>query len=161
MTTAELAGLECKCTSRVLTRRTFRNGTHHYCYQCISCGANSNSIKRDVADKLIASGENCEPYDEGRAEAYHAMLRKMNSLNRIDKKERRQAEYLEYLQSPEWKARRGKVIERAGALCEGCRENQAVIVHHLDYSHCGNELLYQLVALCKDCHDRAHGVVNE
>lgn len=27
-----------------------------------------------------------------------------------------------------------------------------------DHEHVGNELLFELVALCRGCHDRCHGV---
>jgi 5-methylcytosine-specific restriction endonuclease McrA len=64
--------------------------------------------------------------------------------------------YSDYLQSPEWAARRHKVLTRANWLCEGCRENQAVHVHHTTYTHAGNELLFELVALCQGCHQIAH-----
>jgi len=66
------------------------------------------------------------------------------------------AGYTEYLQSPAWARRRRAVLTRAGGLCEGCRENPAVHVHHTTYAHAGNELLFELVALCRDCHQIAH-----
>jgi 5-methylcytosine-specific restriction endonuclease McrA len=49
------------------------------------------------------------------------------------------------------------VIERADGLCEGCRSAEAVHVHHLTYKHCGNEFLWELVAICRECHERVHG----
>jgi hypothetical protein len=64
--------------------------------------------------------------------------------------------YEQHLQSPEWKAMRAKVMERAGGVCEGCRERSAVHVHHLTYAHAGKELAFELVALCDGCHAKAH-----
>lgn len=68
--------------------------------------------------------------------------------------------YREHLASPAWRAKRQKVLERAAGLCEGCRQalptGSAVHVHHLTYEHLGDELLYELVALCVPCHQKAH-----
>jgi hypothetical protein len=66
------------------------------------------------------------------------------------------ARYNEYLQTPEWRAKSAAVIDREKGLCEGCRKARAVHVHHLTYSHVGRELLFQLVAVCLECHEHAH-----
>jgi hypothetical protein len=58
-----------------------------------------------------------------------------------------------YLQSPEWLWRRDAVLKRARYVCEGCGKNRAVQVHHLTYKHVGHEMLWELVAVCKECHD--------
>lgn len=64
--------------------------------------------------------------------------------------------YNGYLISDEWKARRALVMKRAEGWCEGCREQSATMVHHLSYAHVGDEFLWELVAICSGCHDRAH-----
>lgn len=66
------------------------------------------------------------------------------------------ANHAAYLQSPEWRARRQRVMERAAGLCEGCRSRKATQVHHLTYKHWARELLFELVALCDDCHAICH-----
>ena len=60
-----------------------------------------------------------------------------------------------YLASEGWFRRRDAVIAREHGVCEGCG-GKATEVHHLTYSDLGNEFLFQLVALCKDCHARWH-----
>lgn len=69
----------------------------------------------------------------------------------------RQEAYRAYLESTEWQERRQKVLQRERFVCQGCRKERATEVHHLDYRHVGHELLFGLVALCDDCHRRAHG----
>lgn len=64
--------------------------------------------------------------------------------------------YSKYLQTDAWARRRRLVLSRSGGLCEGCREDTAVIAHHITYAHVGNELLFELVALCRPCHQMAH-----
>jgi hypothetical protein len=61
-------------------------------------------------------------------------------------------DYHRYLASAEWKSRRERVMERAGGLCEACRVQPATEVHHLTYAHIGNEALFELVAICRPCH---------
>lgn len=65
--------------------------------------------------------------------------------------------YAEYLKSAEWADRRDRVMARAGGVCEGCRERAATEVHHLTYEHITREFLFELVAICGECHARYHG----
>lgn len=62
-----------------------------------------------------------------------------------------------YLQSSEWTVARTNVLRRANGKCEGCGKNPAQQVHHLTYSHVGREFLWELVAICRECHLRLHG----
>jgi 5-methylcytosine-specific restriction endonuclease McrA len=65
------------------------------------------------------------------------------------------AEYTEYLFSPEWKAKRAQVMQRAGYLCERC-DRPAQQVHHLTYERVYRERLTDLQAVCASCHRRLH-----
>lgn len=66
-------------------------------------------------------------------------------------------QYADYLRSEEWARRREKVMQRAGCVCEGCCTQPATEVHHLTYAHITHEFLFELVAMCGDCHARWHG----
>ena len=70
--------------------------------------------------------------------------------------ERWQAWYQEYLGTTAWHNRRSLVLRRANGICEGCMEAHATEVHHLTYAHAGNEFLWELKAVCRDCHERFH-----
>jgi hypothetical protein len=65
--------------------------------------------------------------------------------------------YNEYLQSPEWWKLHTLVMERDGHLCQGCRKRPATQAHHLSYKHVGKEFLFELIAVCDECHNRFHG----
>lgn len=65
-------------------------------------------------------------------------------------------EYDIYLKTPGWRARRAKVMKRANGICEGCLERQATQVHHLTYGHVFEEFMFELVAVCDECHARVH-----
>src|SRR4051812_46653240 len=58
-------------------------------------------------------------------------------------------EYANYLDSPEWKAKREAVKRRCNNICERCRKYLVDEVHHLTYERLFNELLEDLQGLCK------------
>ena len=61
-------------------------------------------------------------------------------------------EYLEYLNSKEWRSKRLKVLERDKYVCQSCLSAEAKEVHHITYKHLKNEPLFELVSVCKPCH---------
>jgi len=65
--------------------------------------------------------------------------------------------YDTYLATSEWASVRERVLARAGGLCEGCRLQPASIAHHLTYCRMGSEMIFDLVAVCRQCHDAIHG----
>lgn len=65
-------------------------------------------------------------------------------------------DYRQYLQSPEWRAVRRRVMGRARGWCERCRKAKALQVHHLTYARLGHERLTDLQAVCQSCHQAAH-----
>ena len=69
--------------------------------------------------------------------------------------------FTEYQKTPEWGARRRNVLLRAGYRCELCYASGRLQVHHRTYDRYGNELLSDLIALCRSCHQRFHGVLPE
>ena len=64
--------------------------------------------------------------------------------------------YAAYLRSDAWKERARRVMLRAGGMCEACLAAPAQHVHHLTYEHVGNELMWELRAVCAGCHERIH-----
>lgn len=67
-------------------------------------------------------------------------------------------EYERYINGPVWAARRKRVLERDQYLCQACLDCKATQVHHLTYGHFGDELMFELIAICKRCHDRIHAI---
>jgi hypothetical protein len=65
-------------------------------------------------------------------------------------------EYNAYLLTPEWRSKRAKVIKRANGMCEGCAERPCTQVHHLTYERVFHEMLFDLRAVCDECHDQIH-----
>lgn len=82
-----------------------------------------------------------------REEIWHCLLKSLDPNNDL-------GTYEEYKQSPAWHQKRELVRERDKSLCV-CGA-QATEVHHKTYKNIGKELLSDLVALCKECHEREH-----
>lgn len=69
------------------------------------------------------------------------------------------AEYQEYLKSDQWLALRRRVIERDGRKCTRCPSRERLQAHHLFYRDRWEDAeLSDLVTLCRDCHEREHGL---
>ncbi len=68
---------------------------------------------------------------------------------------RKQA-YHDYLQGPEWRAKREWALERAERRCQVCNNAERLHVHHRTYENLGAELPGDLVVLCRPCHELYH-----
>jgi len=75
--------------------------------------------------------------------------------------ELRKMPFQEYRLTPEWRARRNRVLLRAGNRCELCYASGLIDVHHRTYDRYGDELHNDLIALCRPCHQRQHGILPE
>lgn len=64
--------------------------------------------------------------------------------------------YKFYLLTKEWKRIRKRVIKRAKGICETCKIEKIVDVHHLSYKNLGKEKLCDLRGLCRECHSIMH-----
>lgn len=61
--------------------------------------------------------------------------------------------YRRYLKSERWARKRQEVFAYYGKRCYACRKASGTIqVHHLTYTHFGNERIFELRPLCVDCH---------
>lgn len=142
---------ECQHERQQLRRRVVGSGAVQYVQQCQNCGkATSQPIAHArVKGSPAAFDENLELiYSKLREAAYKA--------KREAEKAEFDSEYGAYLRSPEWANKRRLVMKRCGGICEGCMENPATQVHHLTYDHVGNELLFELVGICRECHEKVH-----
>lgn len=64
--------------------------------------------------------------------------------------------YNRYLRSPKWRKLRRRVLERCHYRCERCRKAKATEVHHKTYARMGDELLSDLMGVCRKCHRAIH-----
>lgn len=89
--------------------------------------------------------------------ALYALLYDRHEIQRMLSGPWRRYRYRRYLRSPHWQALRKQVLRRAGWRCECCGRRGPLDVHHLTYERFGRESMGDLQALCRDCHDEAHG----
>lgn len=141
---------ECRHANSRLRRRTLSNGSVAFVHQCTKCGV---SVGQSIARDKVPEPQNISPWDDTLQER----RRQRENEDRDAERERWFRLYAEYLRSEKWGDKRKLVMRRAGGICEGCCTSKATQVHHLTYNHVFDELLFELVAICDDCHDRAHG----
>jgi hypothetical protein len=108
---------------------------------CMMCQQVADGRKRRAADWAVWNAQaTARERDRARASAeWHARFE-------------------EYLQSEAWADRRDLVLHRARWICEGCGREPATQVHHLTYDHVFDEFLWELRAVCRDCHERWHQI---
>jgi 5-methylcytosine-specific restriction endonuclease McrA len=167
--------VQCEHPDRELRRRTTESGAEVFAHQCLTCGQARVQKKSTIHPDLRAAAP---PFDEGLSERYYrdrtsrwreaydvrlSIEVEQREVERREAEEAIEAEsdkwwawYNDYLRSPAWRVRRALVMRRAGGTCEGCLSAPATQVHHATYDHVGNELLFELHAICDDCHERAH-----
>lgn len=73
----------------------------------------------------------------------------------------RKMPYEEYLQTPEWKQKREKVLARDEHRCRVCDSDEKLQVHHRTYARRGGEDLNDLTTLCGPCHEHFHERISQ
>lgn len=63
---------------------------------------------------------------------------------------------LSYLQSAEWQNLKKQRLTIAQHKCEYCDSTHNLHLHHVTYERLTQELLSDVVILCKSCHQRQH-----
>ncbi len=129
---------------------------------CFNCRTliGGNKKKGDDFDTLKKYYQEKYKQDqEERSASYQTLnnyIRKLSEDFREQQKDKWWAWYSEYLNTPKWAAIRSRVLMRENGICQGCEISPAVHVHHTTYDNVGDELLFQLVALCVSCHSKLH-----
>ena len=62
--------------------------------------------------------------------------------------------YHEYMTSDTWMSLRKRVLDRDEYICQSCHRSEATQVHHLNYKHLGAEPMFDLVSVCRSCHEK-------
>lgn len=153
----QIADLECDHKVIKIRFREAINGNRMYKRQCVRCG---DLVGNWIPHESIQKKDEIKPVDDSLAANYRQskfeLTKALNQLIRKVQKSEFDDQYQRYLTSPEWHRKRTLIFERCNYLCEGCRINGATIVHHTTYKNIGNEFLFELVGLCKDCHEKYH-----
>jgi len=152
---------ECACEQIAIRRRVLSNGVATFVLQCQDCGRQLRSVKKDAPE--VRRLADVQPFDDTLQQSWNERRRQYYAARRetsIHEQETKQTEwwttYNSYLKTTAWRLKRQAVLTRANNWCEGCAARQATQVHHLTYEHVGDELLFELVAVCETCHRRIH-----
>jgi 5-methylcytosine-specific restriction endonuclease McrA len=141
----------CSHDETGIRARTIAGGSVQFVHQCQRCG---EPVGTAIAKASVKGTP--PPFDRQRQEAWSERRKREREAVETRYANAFWQDYAEYLASDLWGERRRRVMERAAGLCEGCRSTAPAVVHHLTYEHLGNELLFELVALCAACHGRCH-----
>lgn len=157
------ASRHCEHTVSGLRRRVVKGGAIQYVRQCQRCGnATGQALSRT---KATEENDGTEPqaFDEGLSTSFEKETEEGTKKITGDYDSRadfQRAEFFKwydkYLSGEAWSEKRKKVFSRSKNLCEGCLQGSATEVHHITYDHIGDELLFELVAVCDECHKRLH-----
>lgn len=135
----------------------------HICAQCVECKANVTQVIYKTPSMWapkdfdgVPPRDELPEWDDSPPEPANEERQMLIGLEPHSGTFQNARSYRTYLGSAEWRELRDKVIRRAGGVCEGCLEAKAVEVHHRHYRNIYAEFAFDLVALCRSCHDRAH-----
>jgi hypothetical protein len=146
---------ECKHDRIEVRYKVFANGVKNLTEQCVHCGKQTLSgwLPRKGVDMAQVA-----PFDYQLEKQYLDEMQRRSNAAYAAERCRKHEDYERYIrESPEWWAIRTKVMRRDDHLCQACRENAATDVHHKNYTHLYEEVLYDLVAVCRECHGKIHG----
>lgn len=110
-------------------------------------GVNINEIR--TIDKV-----KYDNWRSGEDEKYNKRWDKINEMHRLWQVAEHQRKHQEYLNTQTWKEKRKEILERDGYLCQACLKNRASEVHHLTYDHFGDEPFFDLISVCRECHEK-------
>lgn len=151
---------ECEHEQTQIVRRKQSNGILIYVRQCLHCGRNRGAVAKGSPEVLRLA--DIPEWDQALYDAWQ-----QDRTNYYEERRQERAaitpgstewwkQYDEYLSSPQWQEKRAMVLKRDDYICQGCFQARAYDVHHLSYRHMGNELLFELVSVCRKCHRRIH-----
>jgi hypothetical protein len=152
---------ECDHDNKGYCWRTFSNGSKHFGTQCLQCG-DWCALPKKIKQNLPALVFDAPDYDPEIRESWfrdQSRLRSEQSKETILTSRQRLEEYYS---SPAWNEFRSARLEFnrkfLNGLCEICRRNPAIQCHHMTYARAYNEWLFDVAALCRECHEAIHGI---
>jgi len=135
-----------------LRRRTIRNGATRPEWQCLGCG---QSTGQPVSLRRVPDWESRPAWDEALSRRYADTAETERLREAADELARKRVAYAGYRQSDVWRARRLKILQR-DPMCRACGEAPSEQAHHLNYERIFREPLFDLVGVCRPCHENLH-----
>lgn len=145
---AKAAPEECACKRTEVRERQIRGGSKQFVHQCLDCGESVGSPVKQFGTVAI--------FDEPFRESYRARTNALRESAKAEASAYWWGQYKRYMEGPEWKFTRTKILGRDKQVCQGCLLGVATEVHHLSYNNFGKEFAFELISLCRPCHERIH-----
>jgi 5-methylcytosine-specific restriction endonuclease McrA len=128
------------------------------------CGKILSEFAGEIVEAAVPNCKICarSPAVQARREAQEEEWRQRSQQyeeERHQQAEERKREYDAYMQSTKWAHIRQRVLERENYVCQGCGIRGAIQAHHLTYDRFKEEMLFDLVAVCRSCHERIHNLL--
>ena len=143
------------------------NGCTQLRKQCPSCGEVESRIYKHSEVQNIntvpyLSKERRAMYDTIMSQLWQRYHERQTDIRQqqIEKdREDRKKEYEVYLQSNDWKRKSDYIKRKYHYKCVLC-DKPAKVVHHLTYIRIYLEDERDLIALCHECHEFIHGIID-
>ena len=132
------------------------NGKKHFYYFCKNCGEKMQPQQKHEYVEVFYDLNKINEYDDKIKTYFNECIQNRIKVLTEKWEELRNQEYRNYLTTYAWADKRAKVLQRAKFTCEGCGTNPATQVHHLHYRRIYKEMLFDLVAVCEQCHQQIH-----
>ena len=133
-----------------------------FCHKCCRTGQPKREEKSvighlpSISRDEVASIKNAFAASEKRRKEKIKELCKAKDIAIKREREEKEAQWWEdykaYLQTDPWREKSRTVIDR-DRVCQACLKSPATQAHHLTYSHVFSEPLFDLVGVCKACHE--------
>ena len=117
----------------------------------VACRCGAEIYARSRSDMLYA----CDACKVRRSQDDTAWQARQEAMRRR-LHELRTMPYRLYLQTPEWRERRGRQLATAAYRCQVCNARDRLQVHHRTYERRGAEYNRDLIVLCDGCHELFH-----
>ena len=101
----------------------------------------------------------CDVCDQGLRHCLDQERRAQHLVRKTRIQELAQMSLTDYLNTREWNVKRNRALIQAGNRCQLCESTHRLEAHHRTYERLGNELLSDLVVLCRKCHQHYHGIL--
>ena len=125
--------------------------------QCLVCG---EKTEKQWLSQNGVDMSGVRPFDDVLPCEYQKREAERRRVSKAAEKLQKHLEREQYIRnSPEWWSIRERVMRRDDHWCQGCFEAPATEVHHTTYEHLYAEILWELQAVCRECHERIHGLI--
>lgn len=167
----------CEHPTQELRKRSTANGGYQYAYQCLDCAQRVGTWTKKPSFEV----PEWDWEGEGAVKSMNVTAAKAAyDARRESESQLWWRTYQRFTSSPAWRTMRHRVMTRAGNMCEACLVQRAVQVHHTAYpavvlvegmsaEEYGQTLfqaltvqpLYELRAICMECHAHQHPHLRE